>query len=117
MLHLKRGRKFGRKRKVRRGFLRSILNNFVSKGKIKTTEARAKEIKPLVEKMISRARIDSVSNRRFLSKILEPEQIRKIFKEIAPGYKERKGGYARIIKLYRRKGDASPMAIIELIKS
>ncbi len=116
MKHLKRGRKFGRKRKIRRNFLRSILNNFVEKGKVVTTEARAKEIRPLIEKIITRAKTDSVSNRRFVLKMLGPSQTRKIFEKIAHQYKERKGGYTRIIKLGRRKSsDASPMAAIELV--
>ena len=98
MKHLKRGRKFGRVRKVRRGFIRSLLNNLIKAEKITTTEARAKELRPLIAKKLG------------------PNQIKKIFAEIAPRYIERKGGYTRIIKAGRRKkGDASPMAIIEFI--
>jgi large subunit ribosomal protein L17 len=116
MKHLKRGRKFGRKRKVRRGLIRSLLNNFIKSGKITTTEARAKEIRPLIEKIITTAKKDTISNRRLLNKTLTPGQIKKIFSEIAPRYKERKGGYIRIVKLGKRKsGDASSMAIIELV--
>ncbi|OHA14943.1 MAG: 50S ribosomal protein L17 [Candidatus Tagabacteria bacterium RIFCSPLOWO2_01_FULL_42_9] len=116
MKHLKRGRKFGRVRKVRRGFIRSLLNNLIKAEKITTTEARAKELRPLIEKIITRAKKDSVSNRRLIAKKLGPNQIKKIFAEIAPRYIERKGGYTRIIKAGRRKkGDASPMAIIEFI--
>lgn len=92
------------------------MNNFIKSGKIATTEAKAKEMRPLVEKIITTAKKDNISGRRLLAKTLEPKQVKKIFGEIAPRYKERKGGYTRIIKLGRRKkGDASPMAIIELI--
>jgi large subunit ribosomal protein L17 len=116
MRHLQRGRKFGRIRKLRRSLIRSLLNNFIKSGKITTTEAKAKELRPLLEKIITMAKKDSISSRRLLAKTLEPKQVKKIFAEIAPHYKERKGGYTRIIKLGRRKkGDASPMAIIELI--
>ena len=116
MRHLKKGRKFGRERKVRRSFIRSLLNNFIKKERIITTEARAREIRPVVEKMITAAKTDSVPNRRLLAKTLLPGQIKKIFQEISPLCKERRGGYARIIKLGARKGDSSPMAIIELVK-
>ena len=117
MRHLKRGRKFGRERKLRRSLIRSLLNNFIKAEKITTTEAKAKEIRPLVEKLITRAKKDTVSNRRLVAKTLAPAQVKKLFGEIAPRYAERKGGYTRIIKLGRRKiGDAGLMAVIELIK-
>lgn len=117
MKHLQKGRKFGRIRKVRRAFIRSLLNNLTGRERIVTTEARAKEIRPLVEKMITRAKKDTVSNRRILAKTFGPNQVKKIFAEIAPRYTARKGGYTRITKLGKRRGDASPTAIIELIKS
>lgn len=115
MKHLKKGRKFGRIRKVRRGLIRSILNNLIEKGRIATTEAKAKEIRPLIEKMTTRAKKDTVFNRRLIGKTLGPKQVKKLFTEIAPKYVGRKGGYARIIKLGKRRGDASPMAIIEFV--
>ncbi len=117
MRHQKRGRKFGRERKLRRGLMRSLLNNFFVKGKIKTTEAKAKEIRPLIEKMITRAKKDTVANRRLLGKSLREQQLKKIFTDFGPKYRERRGGYTRIIKLGRLPGgDASPMAIIELVQ-
>ncbi len=117
MKHLQKGRKFGRIRKVRRSLIRSLLNNFIKAEKMTVTEAKAKEIRPLIEKMITRAKNNTVNNRRILAKTLAPRKIKKIFSEIEPRYIERRGGNARIIKLGRRKtGDASPMAVIELIK-
>lgn len=117
MRHLKKGRKFGKIRKIRRSFIRSLLNNLVKAGKITTTEARAKEIRPLIEKMLTRAKNDTVSNRRLIAKILGAGEVKKLFIEIAPHHRKRKGGYTRIIKLGRRKlGDTSPMAVIEFIK-
>lgn len=115
MKHLKKGRKLGRKRKVRRSLIRLILNSLIEKEKIATTEAKAKEIRPLIEKMITMAKKDTVSNRRLLAKTLGAKQVKKIFADIAPRYAERKGGYTRILKLRRRLGDASPMAIIEFV--
>ncbi len=116
MKHLQKGRKFGREKKLRRSLIRSLLNNLMEKGKITTTEAKAKEIRPLVEKIITRAKKDTVFNRRGLSKTIQTKQLKKLFMEIAPRYLERKGGYTRIIKLGRRKsGDKSPMAVIEFI--
>ncbi|MGB9598803.1 MAG: 50S ribosomal protein L17 [Minisyncoccales bacterium] len=118
MRHLKKGRKFGRIRKIRRAFLCSLLNNLVAKEKIITTEARAKEIRPLIEKLLTRAKNDTVSNRRLLRKTLSPKQIKKLFEEIAPRYRDRTGGYTRVVKLNPRKvGDASPLAVIEFIKT
>ncbi len=117
MGHLIKGRKFGRERKLRRSSIRSLLNNFIKIEKITTSEAKAKEIRPLAEKLVTRAKKDTVSNRRLISKTLAPTQVKKLFEKIAPQYKERNGGYTRIIKLGRRKtGDAALMAIIEFVK-
>jgi large subunit ribosomal protein L17 len=116
MKHLIKKKKFGRKRKLRLSLIRSLLNNFIEKEKITTTEAKAKEMRPLLEKMVSKAKKDTVFNRRELARTLGPNQLKKLFTEIAPRCLERKGGYTRIIKLGRRKlGDKSPMAIIELV--
>ncbi len=117
MKHLKKGRKFGRKAGLRKSMMKALLNSFVIKEKIKTTEAKAKEMRPVIEKIITRAKKDTVANRRLAAKSLCPEQVKKLFKDIAPAYSNRKGGYTRIIKMGRRKiGDAGQMAIIELVK-
>ena len=115
MRHLKKGRKFGREKNQRKAFLKSLIFNLAKRGKIKTTEARAKEIKPLMEKLITRAKKEGLSNYRILVSRIGQLTAKKLIKEIAPKYKERNGGYTRIIKAPRRKGDASKMAIIELI--
>lgn len=72
-------------------------------------------IKPIVEKLITSAKEDSLNARRNALKILPQKEVQKLFKEIGPSYKERKGGYTRVIKLGTRKGDNSVMAIIELV--
>ena len=84
--------------------------------KIETTDAKAKELRPIVEKMITKAKDANLANRRILMQNLTPKMAKKIIEDIAPKYKDRRGGYTRIIKLPRRKSDGAKMAIIELIK-
>lgn len=95
--------------------LRSLACNLITQEKIKTTEAKAKELRPFIEKFITRAKIDNLSNRRLLISKIGIKSAKKLFNQIAPKYKERKGGYTRIIKLPPRKTDASKMAIIEFV--
>jgi large subunit ribosomal protein L17 len=112
----KKGRKLSRKRDQRRALLNNLAVALFLKEKIKTTEAKAKEISHFVEKKISRARAGSLASRRLLEREFSPKIVKKIIEEIAPRYQERKGGYTRIIKLGPRKSDGAKMAIIELIK-
>jgi len=116
MRHRKAGRKLGRVRKVRRSLLRSLAKALVEKGKITTTEAKAKELKPRIERLLTKAKEGTLAARRRIARELDPAGVRKIFSEIAPGYKERRGGYTRIIKLGPRRRDAAKMAIIEFIQ-
>lgn len=95
--------------------MRALARGLIAQEKIKTTEAKAKELRPFIEKFVTRAKIDNLSNRRLLISRIGEESAKKIFEKIAPKYKERKGGYTRIIKLPHRKGDASKMAIIEFV--
>ena len=100
----------------RRALLRSLSTAFFLSEKIETTEAKAKVLRPVVEKLISLGKEDSLSARRQAASFLVDEKaIEKLFKEIAPRYKERQGGYTRIIKTGFRRGDATPKAIIELV--
>ena len=112
----KKGRKFSRKTKQRRALLRSLARELFLKEKIKTTEAKAKELSSFAEKQITKAKKANLAARRLLAKNFSPEIVKKIVEEIAPRYKERKGGYTRIIKLGPRKSDGARMAIIELVK-
>jgi large subunit ribosomal protein L17 len=84
--------------------------------KIKTTEAKAKELRSIAEKMITKAKNINLANRRLLARDLTPKMTIKIVDEIAPKYKERQGGYTRIIKLGPRSSDSAKMVIIELVK-
>ncbi len=117
MKHHNKNRKFGRKTDERRALLTSLTRSLVLKERIKTTEARAKEIRPRVEKLISKGRTDSLATRRALISTLQGDEqtVKKIMGTLSPRYKERHGGYLRIIKAPRRKGDASPMAVIEFV--
>lgn len=109
-------RKFGRKTGQRRALLRSLAENLVTHGKIVTTEAKAKELRPFIEKLVTKGREDKLSSRRLLiSKLGSAEVVKKMVDEISSKYKERKGGYTRVVKLGQRKGDASPMALIEFV--
>jgi len=116
MRKLNKGRKLSMKVGPRNALLRVMTNNFLLSEKIKTTEAKAKEIRPIVEKMITRAKNPTVANRRVLAKNLTPEMVKKITGEIAPIYKERPGGYTRIIKLGPRTSDGAKTVIMELVK-
>lgn len=116
MKHLKKNRKFGRSADYRKSFLSNLVNALVLKERIRTTEARAKEIKLFVEKSISRAKNNTLANRRLLLKRFNPKTVNKLFLNLAPRFKERKGGYSRIIKLGLRKNDSAKMVIIEFLK-
>lgn len=118
MRHHNTNRKFGRLRNQRKALLRSLALSLVAHEKIKTTEAKAKELRPYIEKLITRGKDNCLFARRLLIARLGNDTLagNKIVNEIAVRYKERKGGYTRITKLPRRAGDASPMAIIEFIQ-
>jgi large subunit ribosomal protein L17 len=116
MRHHKKGRIFGREIGQRTALLRSLARSLVLKNKIKTTEAKAKELRPYVEKLITKAKVNSVATRRLLGARLASAQTAKLLVEkVAPKYMDRKGGYARITKLPTRLGDSARMAQIELI--
>lgn len=111
----KKGRKFHRKRDQRRALLKSLARELFLKEKIKTTEAKAKELRSFAEKFIERAKEKNLQNVRYLRRFFDKEVVKKLFDTIGPRYKERKGGYTRIIKLGPRPSDGAKMAIIELI--
>lgn len=112
----KKGRRLSRKSAQKKALLKSLARELFLKDKIKTTEAKAKEVAPFIEKEIKKAKIGDISAKRLLAKNFSAEIVKKLVGEIAPRYKERKGGYTRIIKLGIRKTDAAKMAIIELVK-
>ena len=95
--------------------MKSLSSSFFALGKIKTTQAKAKEMRPYVEKMITRAKNPTLANRRMLRATFSNETVKKII-DHAVVHATRPGGYTRITKLARRLGDAAEMAIIELVK-
>jgi large subunit ribosomal protein L17 len=117
MKHHKSIRKFGRKRNVRNALVRSLAISLVRHGRIQTTEAKAKELRPYIESLVTKAKVDTVANRRLVASRLinQADETKKLFVEIAPKYKETQGGYTRITKLGARLSDAAPMAVIEFV--
>lgn len=117
MKHHDKNRKFGRETDQRAAFLISLMRSLVLHEKIETTEARAKEIRGKLEKLVTRSKTDTVAARRVVqSRIKDPKVVKKLFTTIAPRYKERNGGYLRIIKTGFGKSDARPLAVIEFVK-
>lgn len=116
MRKLKKGRKFGRKIGPRSAMLRSILHALILNEKIETTEAKAKEVAPLMERYITKAKSKNLAIYRDLLKKLPKNSAKKLFDEISPRFADRKGGYTRIIKLGSRVSDGAKIAILEFIK-
>lgn len=109
-------RKLGRTTSHRTAMLRALVTFLLENGKIETTVTRAKEVRSLTEKMITIAKENNLHNRRLvLAFVTKEDVVSKLFNEIAPKYADRNGGYCRITKLGPRRGDATEMAIIELI--
>ncbi|MCD5406120.1 MAG: 50S ribosomal protein L17 [Desulfotomaculum sp.] len=109
-------RKLGRNTGHRKAMLRNLVTSLFRDDRIETTETRAKEVSRIAEKLITVAKENNLAARRHcLAYIYEETVVRKLFDNIAPEYTERPGGYTRIIKTGLRKGDAAPLAILELI--
>jgi large subunit ribosomal protein L17 len=117
MRHLKKGRKLGTDASHTKAMLRSLAIAVFENERIKTTEARAKEVRSLVEKVITWGKKGDVHSRRLAIAALGDNKavVAKVFSDIAPRFAEREGGYTRILKLGPRKGDAAPMVILELV--
>ena len=115
MRHGNVNRKFGRPRNQRKALLKSLAYSLIMKGKIKTTEAKAKELRPFVEKLITLGKKQTLASHRLLIARVGPGAAKKVFSTHADTYKDTKGGYTRITKMIRRNSDGSPMAVIELI--
>ena len=121
MRHGRKNTRFNRNDKVRTGFLRSLLNNLIIHERIMTTEARAKAIKPQIERLITTAK-RNVDNQqlaiRSISSALgnQPDNAKKIIAEIAPRFTGRNGGYTRVLHVEPRAGDAARRAIIEFVE-
>lgn len=118
MRHRNANRKLSRNSSHRRAMLRNLVTDFLDHGRLMTTLPKAKEIRPLAEKMITLGKRDNLHGRRQLQAYLLREAVaKKVFETIAPRFADRNGGYSRIIKLGNRKGDGADLAIIELLGS
>jgi large subunit ribosomal protein L17 len=95
--------------------MRSLMRSFVLEGKIQTTEAKAKELRPSIEKLVTRGKSATLANRRVLISQLGDAKVANKLIKTAANYAERTGGYTRITKLVARKGDAAKMAVIEFV--
>ena len=110
-------RKLGRPTAHRNAMLRGLVTFLLENGKMETTVYRAKEVRALADKMITLGKKNTLASRRqALAFITKEDVVKKLFDEIAPAYAERNGGYTRVLKTGRRKGDGAEMAIIELVK-
>jgi large subunit ribosomal protein L17 len=118
MRHLVKGRKLRRTTAHRKALLRNLVTSFLEKERVKTTLAKAKEARPLAEKMITLAKKNTLHTKRQALRVLTKETAaKKLFEEIAPRFSERPGGYTRIVKIGTRLGDGAQMAMFELVGS
>ncbi len=116
MRHRIKGRKLGRTASHRQATLRSLATALIKHKKIKTTVAKAKELRTFVEPMITRAKTDSVHSRRLIARdINDKNVVKELFGEVVEKVGNRPGGYTRVVKLGSREGDGAEMAIIELV--
>ena len=116
MSNLKRGRTLGRNSSRRKALFQSLAISLIEYEGIKTTLPKAKDLRSFIEPLITLAKEDTLSNRRVaFSKLRNKSAVGKLFSDLGPRFKERPGGYSRIIKIGYRKGDAAPLAFIELV--
>jgi len=117
MRHNRKGRTLGREKAPREAMLRNLAQSLILYENVNTTLAKAKEIRPYVERLITTAKTKSLVTRRRLHRVFTVDSaVNKMLEEIGPRYKDRAGGYTRIIKLGRRKGDNAEIAQIQLIR-
>ena len=118
MRHMKAGRTFNRDTNARKALFIGLAKNLIEKEQIKTTLPKAKDLRSIVEKLITRAKVDTVANRRLTASELgnnSDKAVKKLFSVLGPRYAKRPGGYTRVLKAGFRYGDAASMAIIELV--
>ena len=117
MRHRKSGRRLGRNSSHRKAMFRNMAASLVQHETIKTTLPKAKELRRVVEPLITLAKEDGVANRRLaFDRLRDKAAVGKLFSEIGPRYKDRPGGYLRILKMGPRPGDAAPMALVQLVE-
>ncbi|MEJ6949554.1 50S ribosomal protein L17 [Natronospora cellulosivora (SeqCode)] len=110
-------RKLNKNSAHRKAMFNNMVTDFFRHERIETTLPKAKELRPIAEKLISSARTDNLAARRRVLRVIKDKSVvKKLFEEIAPRFVDRPGGYTRILKLYPRRGDATETAIIELVE-
>ena len=118
MKHLKEGRKLHRKRDARKMLVKHLVSNLILKGRITTTKAKAQETRRRIEKFVTKAKQQTLASRRYLLRFLSEKVAMKLYSDIAPLYKNRNGGYVRIIKTAQRKvKDGSKLVIVEWVEN
>src|SRR5688500_897146 len=116
MRHRKAGRQLRRTSEQKLALMRSLASSLIERGSIETTEAKAKELRPYVEKLITKAKTGTLHSRRLAGKEIHKREVAdKLFADVGPMFATRQGGYTRILKTGHRKGDGAEMARIELI--
>lgn len=116
MRHRKSGRKLGRNSSHRKAMYRNLAASLVRHETIRTTLPKAKELRRVVEPLITLARVDGVSQRRLaFSRLRDEAAVGKLFNDLGPRFRERPGGYLRILKIGHRVGDSAPMAVVQLL--
>lgn len=116
MRHRVAGRKFDLPSDQRMALLKGLVKELIRRDAIETTETRAKEVRSMAEKVITKAKTDSVHSRRETRKVLNDEDlVKRLFDVVAPKFQSRPGGYTRMIKIGFRRGDAAPMVRLELV--
>src|SRR3989344_3829546 len=114
MIHRVSHRKFSRDTNARKALLKNLANDLILRERVRTTEAKAKAIRPFVEKLITKSKDNTIASRRLLiSKLGRENSVQKLLELVGPTFKDRPGGYTRIIKLVPRTGDKAEMAMIE----
>jgi large subunit ribosomal protein L17 len=116
MRHHSSVKKFGREKNQRNAMMNSLARNLIRDSRIETTSAKAKALRPFVEKLVTRAKVGTTASRRIIiSRLQGITETKKLFDTLAPKYKDRNGGYTRIIKLPNRELDGSAMSLIEFV--
>lgn len=115
MRHHNKVKKFGRERNQRHALMQSLATSLIRDGKIQTTEQKAKALRPIVEKIITNGKKQTLAARRDIARLVGVQTAGLVMKEISPKYADRKGGYTRIVKMTARVSDGAKQAIIEFV--
>ncbi len=117
MRHRVKGRKLGRRTDHREALVNNLVSELFKRERITTTEAKAREVRGVAEKMITKSRRGSLNDRRLVAaKLPDDTVVKKLFNEIGPRFANREGGYTRLLKLMQRKGDSASMALLEIVE-